>query len=243
MKVHIIMHAAFEKPGIIEDWVMDRQHEVSFTHTYRGERLPNASQIDFLIIMGGPQSPLELDKYPYLIDEIDLTRKVIDQKKPVLGICLGAQIIGESLGAKTEHSPHNEIGIFPLQLTPEGMIDPIFKNFPETFDVMHWHNDMPGVPPGSAILAHSLGCPRQVIRYAECVYGLQCHMEMTHELVQGMVEHFVSNLNPGKYIQTAEEMLSAHMKGINDKMIMILEHLTSLNKEGRLSSDQSMERR
>lgn len=240
MKVHIIMHAAFEKPGIIEDWCIDRQHEIAFTHTYRNERLPDVSKIDFLVIMGGPQSPLELDKYPYLRDEIDLTKKIIDQKKPVLGICLGAQIIGESLGAKTEHSPNKEIGVFPLQLTLEGIVDPIFKHFPETFDVMHWHNDMPGVTPKSVILAHSAGCPRQVIRYTECVYGLQCHMEMTHELVQGMVEHCASDLKPGKYVKTAEEMLSAHMKGINDKMINILDHLSCLNKAGRLSRDQSM---
>src|SRR5437868_12177668 len=111
---------------------MNRQHEISFTHTYKVERLPNTSQIDFLVIMGGPQSPLELDKYPYLRDEIDLTKKIIEQKKPVLGICLGAQIIGESLGAKTEQSPNKEIGIFPLQLTPEGIVDPLFKHFPET---------------------------------------------------------------------------------------------------------------
>src|SRR5579862_1536272 len=176
MRIHIIIHASFEKPGVIETWATHKGHTISYTHTYLGEQLPDSSQIDFLIIMGGPQSPLELDKYPYLRDEMALTKLIINQKKVVLGICLGAQIIGESLGAKTERSPNKEIGVFPIHLTTEGNQDFIFKQFPESFDVMHWHNDMPGVPAGSTILAYSEGCPRQVIRYNERVYGLQCHM-------------------------------------------------------------------
>jgi len=198
MRVHIVIHASFEKPGVIETWAIDRGYQVSFTHIYRGETLPDVSQFDFLIMMGGPQSPLELDQYPYLRDEIALTKQAIKQEKAVLGICLGAQIIGESLGAKTERSPHKEIGVFPIQLTKEAIDDPIFKLFPQSFDVMHWHNDMPGVPTGSAILAYSEGCPRQVVRYNERVYGLQCHMEMTTDLINGMIEHCSADLKSEK---------------------------------------------
>ncbi len=228
MRIHIIIHASFEKPGVIETWATHQGHTLSYTHIYREEQLPESSQIDFLIIMGGPQSPLELDKYPYLREEIALTKLIINQKKAVLGICLGAQIIGESLGAKTERSPNKEIGVFPIYLTAEGEQDPIFKQFSKSFDVMHWHNDMPGVPTGSALLAYSEGCPRQVIRYAKCVYGLQCHMEMTAELVQGMTEHCAADLNSGKYVQGIEKMRSSNFSTINEKMILILDQLTVL---------------
>lgn len=225
MRVHIIIHARFEKPGAIEPWAIKNGHTLTFTHTYRGEQLPDISEFDFLVIMGGPQSPLELDKYPYLRDEIALTKLAVNQKKIVLGICLGAQIIGESLGAKTERSPNKEIGVFPIQLTDEGINDSIFSKLPTTFDVMHWHNDMPGVPAGSAILAYSEGCPRQIIRYNESVYGLQCHMEMTNELVKGMTEHCGDDLKPGKYIQTTEELVSADQSKINEKIFFILDQL------------------
>ncbi len=226
MRVHIIIHAPFEKPGVIGTWVIRNGHALSYTHTYRGEQLPEISEIDFLVIMGGPQSPLELDKYPYLRDEIALTKLAIDQKKSVLGICLGAQIIAESLDAKTERSPHKEVGVFPIHLTNEGINDPIFKNLPKSFNVMHWHNDMPGVPVGSTILAYSDGCPRQIIRFNERVYGLQCHMEMTDELITGMTEHCASDLKPSQYVQNAEKLLSTSMPEINEKMLRILNQLT-----------------
>lgn len=232
MRIHIVIHASFEKPGIIETWATHQGHTLSYTHTYRGEQLPDSSQIDFLIIMGGPQSPLELDKYPYLRHEIALTKLIINQKKVVLGICLGAQIIGESLGAKTERSPNKEIGVFPIYLTAEGKQDSIFNQFPESFDVMHWHNDMPGVSAGSAILAYSEGCPRQVIRYNERAYGLQCHMEMTSELIQGMTEHCATDLKSGKYVQSAEKMRPNNLSAINEKMVLVLDQLAILAKKG-----------
>ncbi len=227
MRIHTIIHAPFEKLGVIENWVSTQGHELSSTHTYRGEKLPDVSDIDFLIIMGGPQSATELDKYPYLRDELNLTKQAIQQNKIVLGICLGAQIISESLGAQTERSPNKEIGVYPLFLTEAGKTNSIFKNFPHTFDVMHWHNDMPGLPNGAELLAYSEGCPRQVIKYNERVYGLQCHLEMTTELIKGMLEHCVNDLKPGTYVQQKERLLANAMSEINSKMIYILNCLES----------------
>lgn len=228
MQIHTIIHAPFEKAGIIESWAISNGHPLSFTHTYKGEQLPDVSKIDFLVVMGGPQSPIELNKYPYLRDEIILTKQAIAQNKIVLGICLGAQIITESLGAKTERSPNKEVGVFPIQLTNEGENDPIFKTFPKTFDVMHWHNDMPGIPAGGVLLANSYGCPRQAIRYGDRVYGLQFHMEMTTELIKGMVEHCGKDLKPGEYIQGKTQLLSTDLIEINKKMILILDYLSRL---------------
>jgi len=110
------------------------------------------------------------------------------------------------------------------------MKDPIFNKFSPSFNVMHWHNDMPGAPAGSAILAHSEACPRQVIRYNERVYGLQCHMEMTSELIEGMVQHCAADLKPGKYVQDAEKMLSIDASEINEKMLLILNQLAAAIK-------------
>jgi GMP synthase (glutamine-hydrolysing) len=225
MRIHFLIHAAFEKPGIIESWAISKGHKLSFTHVYKGEKLPDVSELDFLVLMGGPQSPTKLDQYPYLRDEIKLAKQAIDQKKVVLGVCLGAQLIGESLGAATEHSPNKEIGVYPIYLTKEGEADPLFKNFPKTFEVMHWHNDMPGLSPGAVLLAYSEGCPRQVVKYSDRVYGLQCHLEMTAELIRGLVEHCASDLKPGKYVEEKEKLLTNSTTEMNQKLQAILDHL------------------
>src|SRR3546814_5089581 len=102
--------------------------------------------------MGGPQSPLALEEAPYLKDEIELIRKAIHAEKLVIGFCLGAQLIGEALGGKTERSPEREIGIYPVSLTPEGLKDDLFRDFSEIFNVIHWHNDMPGLTKDAQLL-------------------------------------------------------------------------------------------
>lgn len=99
MRIHAIIHAPFEKLGIIESWISKKNYTLTTTHTYNGEQLPDASAFDFLIIMGGPQSPLKLDKYPYLRNEILLAKQTVKKNKALLGVCLGAQIIAEALGA------------------------------------------------------------------------------------------------------------------------------------------------
>lgn len=226
MRIHTIIHASFEKPGIITNWITDKGYQHTSTHTYLGQELPDPHSVDFLIIMGGPQSPTQLDKYPYLREEILFTRKIIDQQKSVLGICLGAQIISESLGAATNPSEYKEVGAFPIHLTDAAMVDPIFKHFPKTFEVMHWHNDMPGIPKDAVLLAHSEGCSRQALRYKENVYGLQCHLEMTAECLKGMIENCTEDLRKGPYIQNQQQLLSLNLSEIQAKMQVILAYLS-----------------
>lgn len=225
MRIHVIIHAAFEKLGVIESWIKQKNYILTTTHTYKGEELPQHSDFDFLIIMGGPQSPLELNKHPYLRNEITLAKHAVQANKVMLGICLGAQIIAEALGAATERSPNKEIGVYPIQLTKEGAQDPLFKLFPQKFDVMHWHNDMPGLPEGGVLLAKSEGCPRQAFRYGDRIYGLQFHLEMTAELVKGMVEHCPEDLLQEEYVRSKEELLSSDYWSINQKMVTILDNL------------------
>lgn len=230
MQIQLIQHAPFENPGAIMSWAIERGYQINSTHTYKGEQLPDLTEIDFLIIMGGPQSTIELDKYPYLRDEVALIQQAINNKKTVLGICLGAQLITESLGAKTEPSPNKEIGIFPIKLTNEGEQDPVFGFFPKIFDVMHWHNDMPAIPAGAILLAASNGCPHQVIRYGDRVYAVQFHMEMTKELVQNMITNCPNDLKPGNYIQDESQLLSIDFTELNKKMYYVLDYLSALAK-------------
>ncbi len=93
---------------------------------------------------------------------------------------------------------------------------------------MHWHSDMPGIPKGAALVAKSEGCPRQVFRYGDRVYGFQCHFELTQELVKGMIEHCPDDLKSGMYIRSVKELLSADYSKINTRMENVLDYLAGL---------------
>lgn len=227
MKVHCLQHTSFETPGCILQWAKENQVHFSITQTYRGEVLPEVDDIDFLIVLGGPQSAIELELYPYLKSEVAFIQQAIAHNKVVIGICLGAQLIGEALGVSTEKSPHPEIGIFPIHILPEAKTDPIFSQFPEKIESAHWHSDMVGVAEGMILLAGSEGCPRQAFRYGDRVYGLQCHFEMTKCNVEKLLTHCKDDLSPGLYIQEPDIFLNADFDGINQKMLVILDYLKS----------------
>jgi len=230
MKILCITHADFETPGVIEDWAKIKGHGFEIKRPYRGDVLPDIDTYDFLIVMGGPQSPLKLHESPYLSNEISLIKKAIEQNKKVIGFCLGAQLIGEACGAQTERSPEKEVGVFPITLNPEARNDPLLKDFPETVSVIHWHNDMPGLTQNAVILAHSQGCPRQVVRYNSRTYGFQCHLEMTLEDIRGMVQAVAADLTPqARYVQSADELFAQDYAPINAMMLKILDRLVELS--------------
>jgi GMP synthase (glutamine-hydrolysing) len=220
MNIVCFTHVDFEGPGIIDSWARDNGHTLQVVRPYKGEAIP--SSFDMLIIMGGPQSVIKTDEFPYLLDEIQTVQKAVSQAKPVLGFCLGAQIIGAALGAKTERSPEKEVGVYPIQLTEEGLSDPLLAGFPNSFSVIHWHNDMPGLTKESVVLATSAGCPRQIVRYKSNVYGFQCHLEIDHEGMKDLISAVPEDLAPSAYTQDEKTLLSHNYAAINDYMIQIL---------------------
>ena len=227
MKILCIGHAKFEAPGYFAQWAKQNNHQFEIAHPYRGDTLPNPTDIDFLLVMGGPQSPLAMEKYPYLRDEIEYIKTVTALNKYVVGVCLGAQLIGEAYGAKTERSPHKEIGVFPCTLTVNGKDDPHFKELPDEFPVAHWHNDMPGITEDSVIVAKSDGCPQQIVQYQEKVYGFQCHFEFDQQCVAELIKYCPNDLDPGPYIQNADDMLNENYGAINGYLHQFLDSLTA----------------
>ena len=196
--------------GLGADVIVKRNDEINSSEI---------GQFEKIILSPGPGLP----------NESPTMMKVIADwydKRPMLGVCLGAQIIAEALGAKTERSPNKEIGVYPVELTAAGQRDPLFKHFLPRFDVMHWHNDMPGIPSGAEILAKSEGCPRQAYRYGDRVYGLQFHLEMTNKLVNGMIEHCSNDLIVNTFVKSTQELQAENLENINQKMFVILEYLT-----------------
>lgn len=231
MKIHIVQHESFESPGAILVWAEKNNHSVTFTQLYKGEQLPEDINFDFLIVMGGPQSPdTTIAECPHFDakKEMVLIKKAIDAGKFVLGVCLGAQLIGESLGAKFDHSPNKEIGVFEVSLTEEGKNDLMFADFPHKFMVGHWHGDMPGLTPESTLLAYSEGCPRQIVRYTPKVYGFQCHFEFNAEAIEGMIVNSTEELQKLRglpYVENAEELKSHDYSEMNQFLFSFLDKI------------------
>ncbi len=236
MKIHIVIHESFEAPAAIDLWIKENRHKATYTKLHEGNKFPENCDFDFLIIMGGPQSPetttLECPHFDASA-EIAFIQKAIKQNKIVLGVCLGAQFIGQALGARFEHSPHREIGVFEVSLTEDGREDPLFDAFPDTFAVGHWHGDMPGLTAEAKVLAESAGCPRQIVRYAPYVYGFQCHFEFTPEAIEQMISNSSEELVTYKqmpFIQSEDALRGYDYNKINSLLYKFLDNLCSRYK-------------
>lgn len=232
MNVHFIQHETFEAPSAYLDWAKQRNHTIAFSKVYENQPLPEtAENIDLLIVMGGPQSPdTTQEECPHFNAkaEIALIQKCIQAGKAVVGICLGSQLIGEALGAKFEHSPEKEIGVFPIHLTADGLKDEKINHFGSTLPVGHWHNDMPSLTPQSKVLATSAGCPRQIVTYSNLVYGFQCHMEFTQETVELLIAEeldFLTHNTTHKFVQKPDEIRSYDYTEMNNKLFVFLDKL------------------
>jgi GMP synthase (glutamine-hydrolysing) len=233
MKLHIIMHESFEAPAAIEAWALNKGYDLTYTRLYDGNTLPEGSDFDFLVVMGGPQSPATTtEECPYFNAQKEMTfiKAAIDQDKPVVGVCLGAQLIGQALGAAFEHSPNREIGVFPVTLTEDGKHDPMVGALPEKFSVGHWHGDMPGLATGARILAVSEGCPRQIVRYTPNVYGFQCHFEFTPEAIEGLIENSTDELEEYAalpYVESPAQLRGHDYTEMNELLFSFLDKLTA----------------
>jgi len=237
MRVHFIVHESFEAPGAYETWARSHGHDVTFSRVYAGDVLPSdAEGIDFLIVMGGPQDPATtVEECPHFDSKAEqaLIYSAVNTGKVVIGICLGSQLIGEALGASFAHSPEKEIGKFPITLTEAGSNDEMFSHFARTLEVGHWHNDMPGLTPDAKIIAYSEGCPRQIISYSDRVIGFQCHMELTPDIVELLIEQSAKDLDRAaeyRFVNTPEELRAHDYSEMNQVLFVFLDKLEARYK-------------
>lgn len=174
----VIQHVAFEDPGLVIE--VGRAHglDLEIRHMHRGDPVPPADATEGLVVMGGPMGVYEADRHPHLHAVERLLAEAVDRKLPVLGICLGAQLLASALGARVAKGPSQEIGFGTVELTREGAADPLLGGFGPRLSVFHWHGDTFERPPNTDILASSDAYPHQAFRVREQVaYGLQFHVE------------------------------------------------------------------
>jgi GMP synthase-like glutamine amidotransferase len=181
--------------------------------------------------MGGPMSVNDEDDFPWLVSEKQFIREAINAGKPVLGICLGAQLIASAAGARVYRNSVKEIGWFPIYGTSSE--DGAIFSFLPSVKVFHWHGETFDLPSGATRLAKSDGCENQAFQIGKSVIGLQFHLETTPKAAREIVSHCRDELVPSRYIQTKEEILSAKRetyKSINQMMDSVLSFL--LRKDG-----------
>jgi GMP synthase (glutamine-hydrolysing) len=234
MHLHFVIHESFEAPGAFETWASSREWTVSHSRVYLGEPLPaSVDHIDLLVVMGGPQSPATTkDECPYFdaAAEKELVSKAVAAGRVVVGVCLGAQLVGEALGAPYERSPHKEIGKFPITLTEEGRNNEKFVSFGSHLGVGHWHNDMPGLTPDCTVIAYSEGCPRQIVEYSKIVYGFQCHMEFTRSVIELLIASAENEFRASaqhKFVQTPDALRKNDYTEMNDRLYEFLDRLVA----------------
>ncbi len=207
MNVHYLKHVEFEGLGSMENLLQN--HECSLSHTclYEDQALPSIDNIDALIVMGGPMGVYDDQEYPWLTSEKKFIESVIKRDVPVLGVCLGAQLIANVLDAKVTKNPHEEIGWYPVTSQP-GASKISAMTFPDQFDAFHWHGDTFDIPSGATNLLASDGCAHQGFMFGENTLGLQFHLEMLPENVR-VIYHECGQVDKrGDYVQSLEEMLA-----------------------------------
>jgi len=234
MKLHWLQHVPFEGLGIIQEWTDANGFEISCTRLFAGEQLPEIETFDWLVVMGGPMGIYDHEDHPWLAAEKQFIKTAVDAGKTILGICLGAQLIADVLGAKVYPGPEKEIGWFPIQRT-EGAP----KIIPDELTAFHWHGDTFEVPDGAVRLASSEICKNQGFVYNDRVVALQFHLETTPESMEALIKNCADELpcsdaplqrNAARsriYIQTAEQMRSAvsNIENINTSMKGLLDQL------------------
>jgi GMP synthase (glutamine-hydrolysing) len=193
-RVSILLHAEAETPGLIAESLDRRGVRTETVRGYAGEPVPAAMDgRDALVVMGGPMGVYDQDRLPFLRDEIALIRDALRAEKPVLGVCLGSQLLAAALGARVAPA-RREIGWHPVTLTDAAASDPLWRGVDRSIIVFHWHGDAFELPPGAVPLASSAITAHQAFRHGRGAYGLLFHMEMNEPMVRAMVRTFGGEL-------------------------------------------------
>jgi len=227
LKVHFIQHVAFEAPGLILSWAEKNKYLCTKSILMDGDKLPEAKDFDLLVIMGGPMSANDDEKYSWLVSEKELVRNCLELKKPIVGVCLGAQIIANVLGSKVYRAKEKEIGWFPITAALDVGSSKLMPELPSELTVFHWHGETFDLPLGARLLASTKTCPNQAYEFGNHVLGLQFHMEVTPEDVNSKWENCKSDLEVGEYQQGPPAIFGrAEMyEGVREPLELALDRL------------------
>ena len=226
MRVYVLQHVPFEELGNIQPWLVQHNAEIHYCRLYANDPLPDVNETDLLIVLGGPMSVNDESHYPWLVAEKAFLAQAIAAEKPIVGICLGAQLIASSQGARIYSNYAKEIGWFDI--TAVAAYGDVLS-LPASMHVFHWHGETFELPANAVLLASSVACNNQIFQLGQRVIGLQCHLETTADNARSMVLHCADELTGGSFIQDADTILAAsaaHYQQLSQLMTQVLEYVT-----------------
>jgi GMP synthase (glutamine-hydrolysing) len=234
MRILVYQHAPHEDPGSALDWMKTRGCSSQIVHLHAGEDCPAVSAADGLVLMGGPMNVYEEEKYPWLRSEKKSIAAFLDAGKPVLGICLGAQLIAAVLGAKVRKNKVKEIGWYPVRFSHTALEHPLFHGFPETAEVFQWHSDTFDIPAGAFSLGSSSCTQNQGFCFRDLAVGFQFHMECTAGNIQKFLAEDSGELRESSpYIMSREliwKKAETHAASLNSLFGKFLDRFFKMEK-------------
>lgn len=184
-RVLVFQHVPFEPLGTLDPLLKEHGFRIRYVNFGRDPSVrPVLAGYDALVVLGGPMGVDDTEEYPNLGTEIELIGEAVAAGMPVLGICLGAQLLARALGASVTRNGAHEIGWHRVALTPEGSADPVLSPLAGNPWLFHWHGDRFALPDGATHLASSELCDNQAFRFGENALGLQFHLEVDRALIE-----------------------------------------------------------
>ncbi|MDE3119866.1 MAG: type 1 glutamine amidotransferase [Nitrospirota bacterium] len=218
-----LQHVAFEGPGAFADLLVGKDFIVS-NHLVPKVGLPPDAG-DVLLVMGGPMSVN--DPEHWIEAETTFIRDAVESGTPVLGVCLGAQLLAKALGAQVAPGPGVEIGMTPINLTDQGREDPVFGTLPDPLEVFQWHGEAFDLPDGAVPLASSYLFPLQAFRFGSNAYGVLFHLEMQRDGIEALCQECPGDVtkagqDPSSLLRHAEP----HLPRLHSVAERLIAHLT-----------------
>jgi GMP synthase (glutamine-hydrolysing) len=198
-----LRHVPREPMGALESVLHEAGLEFRYVDLFApGPRSLNLDEVSALVILGGPMNVDEVDRYPHLAAEVEWIRETLRRELPVLGLCLGSQLIAKALGARVYANRTKEIGWYPIELLPAASDDPLFAGCGPVQTVFQWHGDTFDLPAGAVHLARSPLCANQAFRFGQRAWALQFHLEMTPAMVDDWLQGGADEVEQTDYIDS-----------------------------------------
>ncbi len=230
MKIHVLQHSSVNTLGTIEEYARIKGYRLESTRFYETKNPPEIDSFNLLIIMGGPMGIYDYEENPWLRDEKAFIQQAVETGKPTLGICLGAQLLADILGARVYENPYTEMGWFPVRASGGENKPEFLEGLPEEIMVFHWHTRTFDLPAGAVHLFESEGCKNQGFIYNGRVVALQFHPEVNEERILSLIERFGEGLVEGQFVQKKQEMLGQkeYLAGTKEFMFLVLDRLEKI---------------